>query len=134
MLVAAGAYIPEESFFSADLSLPKYTVDNNADLVKPDGDNKKPAAPARQVAIRMKKSLNAGTDKESPAARERRLEKEATFLAKAQVEAARAAAKEDIVMQRKMVDFEKAQAMKAERQAIQAKRLEQIGKVAKLTE
>ena len=98
MLVAAGAYIPEESFFSADLSLPKYTVESNAELVKPESGSKNAAAVAaapkvKDVAVRMKKAPNAGTDKESPAARERRLAKEAELLARAQEDAAKQAAK-----------------------------------------
>jgi hypothetical protein len=118
ILMAAGAYIPEDSFFSADLSLPKYTVESNADLAKTD-----PNSAAAPVKTSTKKSSNAGTDKEGPAARERRLEKEAAVLAK-----------EQAVMQRKMADFEKARVMKAERMELQQKRLEQIGKVAKLPE
>ncbi|CAB9507487.1 expressed unknown protein [Seminavis robusta] len=133
LVAAAGAYQAEESYMSTDLSMPTYNTENSADLIKAEKPVKE-AAPKKAASLTKQKNRapRAGTAEESPAARERRLQREAEEDARAAEKAAKDAEKEAIVAARKQADFEKAAAAKQAKLDKQAKRLEQRGKVATL--
>lgn len=101
-VIAAGAYMPEDSYMSLDMSMPKYNTEGTAEILAAPGSKVAGAGgEAKAVKVKVKK----GEDPEKALAR---AEKEA--------EQREAKAKKAAEAQAKMA------AKKAERAAIQARR------------
>ena len=119
ILVAAGAYVAEDSYFSTDLSMPSYNVENSESLVKkqasPEEARKKEPAPKRAPP---KPKV------ETEAQRLAREEKEAKNAIREEKFAREKYEREMAILKRKQADQEKAALAKAERAAMQQKRLE----------
>ena len=101
-VIAAGAYIPEESYSTLDMSMPKYNTDAAAELLGAPGSKLSGAGgQQQQVTVKPKK----GEDPEKALAR-----------AKKEAEKQAASAK------KRAETLAKMEAKKAERAAIQSKR------------
>ena len=100
-VLAAGAYIPEDSYMSLDMSMPKYDNSGSAELL---------AAPGSKVA-----GADGGA---APVTKPKKGEDPAKALARAEKEAAQRAAK----AKKQQETLAKMEAKKAERAAIRAKR------------
>ena len=101
-VIAAGAYVPEDSYMSTDMSMPKYNNEGTTEIL---------VAPGSKLA-------GAGEDAKTVTVKVKKGEDPKLALARAQKEAQQREAKA-----KKLADTEaKMAAKKAERAAIQAKK------------
>lgn len=113
MLVAAGAYQAEDSYFSTDLSMPSYTNENAADLVGQPAGKEQKATTA--------KAPKAGKA-ETPKRKATREANEAKAAIKAEENEVALRAKKTAEFDRLQNDLKKIAEKKAERTAMQQKR------------